>query len=92
MSRPPKGWYTWPTKTMFDQWHSVVIEGLGLPRVGHNAATGELEPDAAWTTRYTLVVKVAKNDWRAPVETTIANLFSDGLGEPSTPPPQPEEF
>jgi hypothetical protein len=92
MSHPPKQWFTWQTKPAFDTWHQTVIDGLELPQIGHNAKTGDPDPEAAWTTAYTTVTEVAADDWRAPVEDHIATEFSDGLGQPSEPPPPPEDL
>lgn len=83
-------WHTWPSKAAFDAWHATVVTGLGLPRIGHNAATGQPEPAKQQTTAYTAVVEVAVNDWRAPVGADIAAAYPDGLGAPSTAPPTEE--
>jgi hypothetical protein len=90
MSHQPKQWFTWPTETAFDTWHQTVIDGLELPQIGHNAKTGDPDPEAAWTTAYTTVTEVADGDWRAPVEQHVASDFADGLGVLSESPPVPE--
>lgn len=76
-------WYSWESQEAFDNWHTQVIAELGLPRVGVNAATGQEQPEAQWTTSYTAVRKIENNDWRAPVESEIAERFAEGLGSPS---------
>jgi hypothetical protein len=77
--------YQWTSRADFDTWHTVVCDALGIPHPNHNAATGELDLNAQWTTAYTDVVKVADDDWRAFVEDNIATQFPDGLGIPSEP-------
>lgn len=74
-------WYSWTSKEDFDVWHNQVIESLNLPRIGYNSATGEANPTAQQTTAYTEAVKIAVDDWRAPVERKIADIFADGLGQ-----------
>ena len=83
-------WYSWPDLQSFDAWHTVTCTMLGIPHPGHNAATGELDPDAQWTTAYTTAVEVTADDWRAVVEPDIAALNPDGLGQPCDPPPAPD--
>lgn len=87
-------YYLWPTKADFNTWHDTVCTALGIPHANCNAATGEIDDDAQWTTSYTVVTEVAADDWRAFVEDKIATQFPDGLGVPSEPPPAqslPEE-
>lgn len=85
-----KHWRTWATRAAFDAWHTTVVDGLNLPRVGFNEATGEPEPDAQWTTAYTEAVEVAPGDFRAPVEAHVAAQYADGLGVLCDPPPMPD--
>lgn len=85
-----KSWFTWPTMSAFHEWHTVVVHGLNLPRIGVNQATGEPEPDAQWTTAYTQATEVAPADFRAPVEDHVAAHYAAGLGAFSEPPPQPD--
>lgn len=73
-------WYTWPSEADFNTWHQTVIDGMGLPKVGFNAATGQLRPDAQMTTAYTSVVEVAVGDWRAPVGEDVSSVFVEGIG------------
>jgi len=80
-------YFTWISQEAFDNWHQTVVEGLNLPRIGVNSATGELAPDKQHTTAYTSVLEVSADDWRAPVESDIAAAYSDGLGAPCDPPP-----
>ncbi len=75
-------WYTWPTFATFTAWHSLAKTELGIPHPGRNAATGEIDPDAQWTTAYTEVVEVAADDWRAVVEDYVVALVPDNLGTP----------
>ena len=82
-------WYSWPTSAAFDNWHATVIAGLNLPRIGHNQATGQPEPQKQQTTAYTSIVEVTADDWRAPVADDIAAAYPDGLGTPTDPPPSP---
>jgi hypothetical protein len=83
-------WYSWATLSAFTAWHHMVCVGLGIPHPGRNAATGEIDEAAQWTTAYTSVVEVADDDWRAWVADDIAATYPDGLGAPSDPPPSPE--
>jgi hypothetical protein len=83
-------WYRWSDLTAFDAWHTAACAELGIPHAGNNAATGELDIDAQWTTAYTEAVVVAVNDVRAVVEPQVAELVPTGLGEPSDPPPEPD--
>ena len=82
-------WYSWPSQADFDAWHEPVVQALHLPRVGINAATGQPDPTAQRTVRYTAALEVALDDWRAPVEPLVASEFPTGLGSLSEPPPQP---
>ncbi len=43
--------------TNFNTWHTKVKKSIGLPKVGVNAETGELEPEAQKTTGYTQAIK-----------------------------------
>lgn len=87
-----KTWFAWTSDVAFDAWHTVVVDGLHLPRVGQNAATGALEHDAQQTIAYTAVIEVEDGDWRAPVEQWVASDYPTGLGNPSEPPPTPEDL
>lgn len=82
--------YRWSTLDAFNAWHDATCSLLGIPHPNRNAATGEVDPDAQWTTAYTEVIRVADDDWRAYVEDTVAELNPEGLGVPSDPPPAPE--
>jgi len=82
-------WYSWYSSYLFNTWHDAVKLALGIPYPGRNAATGEIDEDAQWTTAYTEPIVVAEDDVRAYVEDTVASLVSDGLGVPSEPPPAP---
>ena len=83
-------WYRWTDLAAFDAWHTAACATLDIPHAGFNAATGELDPDAQWTTAYTSVIEVAPDDWRGVVEAQVAELVPTGLGEPSDPPPAPD--
>jgi hypothetical protein len=79
-------WYSWQTEEAFDQWHQTVITGLGLPKIGTNLASGSQEPDKQQTEIYTNVIECGSSDFRAFVETVIAETYSVGLGELSNEP------
>ena len=83
-------WYRWSDLEAFTVWHTAACAALNIPHAGNNAATGELDPDAQWTTAYTSVIEVGPDDWRAVVEPQVAELVPTGLGEPSDPPPAPD--
>lgn len=80
-------WYLWTSHEDFSAWHEVTCAALGIPHPNRNAATGQIDYEAQWTTAYTKVIEVAVNDWRAFVEDDIATQFTNGLGTPSYPPP-----
>jgi hypothetical protein len=82
-------WYRWTDLTSFTVWHTAACAALGIPHAGNNAATGDLDVDAQWTTAYTEPVVVAADDVRAVVEPQVAELVPTGLGAPSDPPPAP---
>lgn len=42
-------YWKFANRETFDTWHDAACDAAGLPRPGRNAATGEVEPDAAWT-------------------------------------------
>jgi hypothetical protein len=81
--------YRWTSRSDFDTWHTVVCDALGIPHPNYNAATGELDLGAQWTTSYTEVIEVAADDWRSYVEDATAAQFPDELGIPSEAPPSP---
>jgi hypothetical protein len=83
-------WFRWSDLAAFDVWHTAACDALGIPHAGNNAATGELDLNAQWTTAYTEAVVVAADDVRAVVEPDVAALVPTGLGEPSDPPPAPD--
>jgi hypothetical protein len=82
--------YRWPSLAAFDAWHDAACAALGIPHPGRNAATGEVDPDAQWTTAYTEPTVVTDDDVRAVVEDDVAQLVPEGLGVPSDPPPSPQ--
>jgi hypothetical protein len=67
-------WYEWNNKVDFDLWHDVICDQLGLPIVGTNQATGELDADAQQTVTYTKAFNVS-GKWIAMVE----DEYADGL-------------
>jgi hypothetical protein len=83
-------WYRWTDLTAFTVWHTAACAALGIPHAGNNAATGDLDVNAQWTTAYTEAVVVDADDVRAVVERQVAELVPTGLGEPSDPPPAPD--
>ena len=82
--------YSWLSLDAFNTWHTDAMQALGIPYPGRNAATGEIDEDAQWTTAYTDPIVVAEDDVRAYVEQSVAELVPDGLGSPSEPPPSPD--
>jgi hypothetical protein len=82
-------WYQWTSLAAFDAWHADACAALGIPHPGNNAATGELDTDAQWTTAYTTPVTTDAGVL-AIVEPDVAALMPDGLGVPSDPPPTPD--
>ena len=82
-------YYRWTSLAAFTNWHNSICAELGIPHPNRNAATGEIDPDAQWTTAYTEPIIVSDDDVRAVVEDHVAGLVA-GLGEPSEP-PEPDE-
>ena len=78
-------WHQWSDLASFDAWHAAACDALGIPHPGNNAATGELDTDAQWTTAYTDPV-VTDDGVLAVVEPDVAALVPNELGEPSDPP------
>jgi len=83
-------WHQWSDLAAFTVWHATACHVLGIPHAGHNAATGQPDVDAQWTTAYTEAVVVAVDDVRAVVEPDVAAQVPTGLGEPCDPPPAPD--
>lgn len=83
----PLMWYSWSSYADFTAWHDATCAALGIPHPNRNAATGEIDYGAQWTTAYTEVTEVVADDWRAFVEDDIAAQFPNDLGTPSQPPP-----
>jgi hypothetical protein len=81
--------YLWPTIPEFTVWHDTACTLLGIPHPNHNAATGEIDTDAQWTTSYTQATECA-DGFYAYVEDHIAAQLPDYLGTPYTP-PTPED-
>lgn len=79
-------WYSWLSFDLFNAWHDAAKLALGIPHPGRNAATGEIDESAQWTTAYTEAIVVADNDVRAYVEDSVATLVAEGLGLPSEQP------
>jgi len=82
--------YSWLSLDAFNAWHTDACIVLGIPHPNYNAATGEIDESAQWTTSYTEAVIVAEDDVRAYVEQSVAELVPDGLGTPSEPPLSPD--
>jgi len=82
-------YYRWTSLAAFIDWHNAICAELGIPHPNRNAATGEIDEQAQWTTAYTEPIIVADNDVRAVVEDHVAGLVA-GLGEPSEPSEPPE--
>ena len=83
-------WYQWPSVEAFDAWHAAACVALDIPYPGYNAATGEVEYTAQWTTAYTALTIVAPDDVRAVVHDDVAALVTPGT--PCDPPPLQTEF
>ena len=73
-------WYSWKKEEDFDIWHRDTCILLGLPKPGRNMATGEIDSDAEWTTKYTECIHVKDGDFRAFVEPEVASLSPNFLG------------
>jgi hypothetical protein len=84
-------WRQWADLASFTVWHTAACAALGIPHPGNNAATGDLDEAAQWTTAYTDPVVVTADDVRAVVEPDVAELVLDGLGVPCDPPPAPDD-
>lgn len=82
-------WYAWPSLEAFDTWHVDAMADQHIPHPGRNAATGEIDPDAQWTTAYTEPTVVAVDDVRARVQPDVAAAVPDGMGTPCDAPPSP---
>ena len=83
----PLMWHQWSNLEAFTAWHTAACDVLGIPHAGVNAATGELDETAQWTTAYTNPVTVAADDVRAVVDPDVAAQVPTGLGVPCDPPP-----
>jgi len=83
-------WRQWSDLTAFTVWHDAACVALGIPHAGFNAATGEPDVDAQWTTAYTEPTVVAADDVRAVVDADVVAQVPDGLGVPCDPPPTPD--
>lgn len=75
-------YYKWSSLDAFNIWHDAAKLALGIPFPGRNAATGEIDESAQWTTAYTEPIIVSETDVRAFVEDHIAALIPEGLGVP----------
>lgn len=78
--------YLWQTMELFDQWHKNVNAFLKFPTPGRNAATGEIDVTAQWTTAYTHSIINQNGTVLAFVEDHIAEQFSENLGVPAAQP------
>lgn len=85
-------YYRWDSLADFDTWHAGVKVALGIPHPNENMATGEVAPEAQWTTSYTEPKVVGPNDVRAFVDDEVAAQHSVGLGVVSEIPPEPDPF
>ncbi len=82
-------WYAWPSVESFNAWHALAMADQHIPHPGRNAATGEIDESAQWTTAYTEPTIVAVDDVRARVQPEVAAAVPDGMGTPCDPPPSP---
>jgi hypothetical protein len=83
-------WHQWSDLEAFTAWHTAACAALNIPHAGRNAATGELDETAQWTTAYTNPTVVAADDVRAVAEPDVAAQVPEGLGVPCDPPPAPD--
>ena len=83
-------WFSWKSLEDFNLWHNNVMKELKIPKHGVNQKTNKIDELSEPTTKYTDLIKVDKNDFRAFVEEEIANQFKNNLGEPSESPPTPK--
>ena len=85
-------WHQWPDLAAFTAWHDAACVALGIPHPNRNAASGEIDEQAQWTTAYTEPTVVSDGDVRAVVEDHVAALVPHGLGVPCDPPPVPDDL
>jgi len=65
-------WFSWPSLESFNLWHNEIQQFLGIPRVG--------------TERYTQVIEVNFDDYRAFVGFEASSVYPLLLGIPTTSP------
>ena len=82
-------WHQWADLAAFTVWHDAACAALGIPHPGYNAATGQLDEAAQWTTAYTTPV-TTEAGVLAVVEPDVAAQVPTGLGVPCDPPPAPD--
>jgi hypothetical protein len=82
-------WHQWADQQTFDVWHTAACAALGIPHAGFNAATGDLDEAAQWTTAYTDPVTTDAGVLAA-VDPDVAAQVPEGLGVPCDPPPAPD--
>lgn len=85
-------WHRWMSLLAFSMWHDAACAALGIPHPGYNAATGEIDTAAQWTTAYTQPTVVAEDDVRAFIDNHVATMVPEGLGMPCDPPKSEFEF
>ena len=94
-------WVGFADEAAFTAWHTTVCADHGIPRPGRNAATGEIELDAAWTLAYvapvddhgTIKAQVPDADVELyELTPTDEPVYYDDAGEPVADPPVPVEF
>ena len=84
-------WRQWLDLPAFTAWHDAACAALGIPHPNRNAASGEIDEQAQWTTAYTEPITVSDGDVRAVVEDHVSALVPYGLGVPCDPPPVPDD-
>lgn len=77
-------WYQWDTWELFNEWQDNLCVELAYPWEASNQATGELEPDATYTVRYTDGREV-----EGYVIAIVGDEYSEGLTETQLRPPTP---
>lgn len=81
-------WYRWTSIESFDAWHDAVCATLGIPHPGRNAATGELDTSAQWTTAYVEPAILSDDDIRCFIPDFFADAEESGAIV-CEPPPEP---
>ena len=91
-------WVSFVDEAAFVAFHDAACADNAIPHPGRNGATGEVDPDAQWTTAYTDPV-IDAGEIKAPVPAadvdtygltvTTAPVWTDEAGAPVADPPAP---